>query len=50
LQSSIDRAHSELIVIDRKIDEIALQQLSPVEVDGAEMRAQTLAETGRFWA
>jgi hypothetical protein len=44
LQSSIDRAHSELIVIDRKIDEIALQQLSPVEVDGAEMRAQTLAE------
>jgi very-short-patch-repair endonuclease len=44
VQSSIDRAHSELIVIDRKIDEIALQQLSTVEVDGAEMRAQTLAE------
>jgi hypothetical protein len=44
LQSSIDRAHSELITIDRRVDQIALQQLSTVEVDGAEMRAQTLAE------
>jgi len=44
LQSSIDRAHSELIIIDRKVDEIAIQQLSPIEVDGAPMRAQTLAE------
>ncbi|MHB1936426.1 MAG: AAA domain-containing protein [Acidobacteriaceae bacterium] len=44
IQSSIDRAHSELIVIDRKVDEIALQQLSTIEVDGAPMRAQALAE------
>lgn len=44
IQSSIDRAHSELIVIDRKVDEIALQQLSTIEVDGAPMRAQVLAE------
>ena len=44
IQSSIDRAHSELITIDRKVDKIALQQLSTVEVDGAPMRAQALAE------
>jgi very-short-patch-repair endonuclease len=44
LQSSIDRAHSELIGIDRRIDEIAYQQLSAIEVDGVEMRAQKLAE------
>jgi very-short-patch-repair endonuclease len=44
IQGSIDRAHSELITIDRKVDEIALQQLSTIEVDGAPMRAQALAE------
>ncbi len=44
VQSSIDRAHSELITIDRKVDEIALQQLSTIEVDGVPMRAQALAE------
>ena len=44
IQSSIDRAHSELIIIDRKVDEIALQQLGAVEVDGVPMRAQALAE------
>jgi hypothetical protein len=44
LHSSIDRAHSELITIDRKVDEIALQQLSTIEVDGVPMRAQALAE------
>lgn len=31
-------------MIDRKVDEIALQQLSTIEVDGAPMRAQALAE------
>jgi hypothetical protein len=36
--------NSELITIDRKVDEIALQQLSTIEVDGAPMRAQALAE------
>src|SRR5579871_1261134 len=44
LRSSIDRAHSELITIDRRVDQIALQQLSAIEIDGVEMRAQTLAE------
>src|SRR6266702_1005740 len=43
-QSAIDRAHSELSSIDRKIDEIALHQLSEIEVDGIPMRAQKLAE------
>lgn len=50
LRGSIDRAHAELITIDRRIDEIAEQQLSAIEVDGVEMRAQKLAElvvTGR---
>ena len=44
LRSSIDRAHSELITIDTRIDQIAHQQLSAIEVDGVEMRAQALAE------
>ena len=44
LRGSIDRAHSELIMIDRRIDQIAQQQLSAIEVDGVEMRAQSLAE------
>jgi KaiC/GvpD/RAD55 family RecA-like ATPase len=43
-QSAIDRAHSELLSIDKRIDEIALHQLSEVEVDGVPMRAQRLAE------
>ncbi|MGO8720564.1 MAG: AAA domain-containing protein [Acidobacteriaceae bacterium] len=43
-QSSIDRAHSELLSIDRRINEIALHQLSEIEVDGVPMRAQKLAE------
>lgn len=44
LQSAIDRAHAELASIDRRIDEIAITQLSEVEVDGVPMRAQKLAE------
>jgi very-short-patch-repair endonuclease len=44
LESAIDRAHHELNSIDKRIDEIALAQLSEVEVDGAAMRAQKLAE------
>jgi very-short-patch-repair endonuclease len=43
-QSAIDRAHSELASIDRRVDEIALQQLSDIEADGIPMRAQKLAE------
>lgn len=43
-KSSIDRAHSELLAVDRRINEIALHQLSEIEVDGVPMRAQKLAE------
>ena len=42
--SAIDRAHAELSIIDRRVDEIAHLQLSNVEVDGIEMRAQKMAE------
>jgi very-short-patch-repair endonuclease len=44
LRQAIDRAHVELESIDRRIDEIALVQLAEIEVDGARMRAQKLAE------
>lgn len=44
IKQSIDRTHVELINIDRKVDEIALNQLSNVEVDGQPMRAQKMAE------
>ncbi len=43
-RSAIDRAHSELATIDRRVDEIAVAQLSDVEVDGIQMRAQKMAE------
>jgi very-short-patch-repair endonuclease len=42
--SSIDQVHAQLVQIDTKIDEIAIAQLSDVEVDGTPMRAQKLAE------
>jgi very-short-patch-repair endonuclease len=44
LQQAIDRTHSELSTIDRRVDEIAIYQLSEIKVDGAPMRAQNLAE------
>lgn len=44
LQSTIDRAHAELGAIDKRVDEIAIAQLSDVEIDGNPMRAQKLAE------
>ena len=44
LLSAIDRAHMELATIDKRVDEIALAQLSDVEVDGVTMRAQKMAE------
>lgn len=44
LEGAIDRAHAELNAIDRRVDEIALAQFSEIEVDGAPMRAQKLAE------
>jgi very-short-patch-repair endonuclease len=42
--SGIDRAHSELATIDRRVDIIAMAQLSDIEVDGVGMRAQKMAE------
>jgi very-short-patch-repair endonuclease len=42
--SAIDQAHRELAQIDRRVDEIALTQLSEIEVDGVTMRAQKMAE------
>lgn len=44
LQGAIARAHTELVSIDRRIDQIAVAQLSEIEVDGVPMRAQKLAE------
>ena len=44
LKSAIDRAHHELASIDTRIDEIAIAQLSEVDIDGVPMRAQKLAE------
>lgn len=44
VQSAIGQAHGELAEIDRRVDEIALAQLSDVQVDGAPMRAQKMAE------
>lgn len=44
LQGAIDRAHAELASIDKRVEEIAISQLSEVEVDGVPMRAQKLAE------
>ncbi|MDB6159357.1 MAG: hypothetical protein JWO04_3063 [Gammaproteobacteria bacterium] len=42
--SAIDRAHSELIDLDRRVDEIAAAQLADINVDGVLMRAQKLAQ------
>jgi len=42
--SDIDRAHEAMQRIDRRIDEIAMTQLSDIEVDGVTMRAQKMAE------
>ena len=43
-QSAIERAHDELGTIDGRVDEIAQQQLTDIEVDGIQMRAQKMAE------
>jgi len=42
--SDIDRAHEAMQRIDHRIDEIAMTQLSDIEVDGVPMRAQKMAE------
>jgi very-short-patch-repair endonuclease len=40
----IDAAHGELARIDRRIDEIAMEQLADIEVDGVKLRAQKMAD------
>jgi very-short-patch-repair endonuclease len=42
--SAIDRAHGELIALDKRVDEIAAAQLADIVVDGEPMRAQKLAQ------
>ena len=52
ITSAIDRAHSELVDLDRRVDEIAAAQLADIDVDGVQMRAQRLAQlvvTGAAW-
>ena len=44
LRQAIGRAHTELETIDRRVDEVALSQLSEIEVDGVLLRAQKMAE------
>ena len=44
LTSAIDRAHGELVTLDRRVDEIAAAQLADIDVDGVPMRAQKLAQ------
>lgn len=43
-KQQIDAAHSEVAKIDKRVDEVAQQQLSSIEIDGVQMRAQKMAE------
>jgi very-short-patch-repair endonuclease len=43
-QSAIERAHAELSSIDRRVNAIALSQLSHLELDGVELNALKMAE------
>jgi len=44
LTSAIDRAHQEVLLIDQRVDAIAAAQLRDINVDGALMRAQKIAQ------
>lgn len=44
LHHSIDLAHADLVRLDRRVNEIALEQLSEIQLDGARYRAEQLAE------
>jgi very-short-patch-repair endonuclease len=44
LRTAIDRTHHELTSIGRRLDEIAVEQLDDIEVDGEKLRAQKAAE------
>lgn len=43
-KQQIDAAHAEVASIDKRVDQIAVQQLSSIEIDGVQMRAQKMAE------
>ncbi|MBP6902101.1 MAG: AAA family ATPase [Burkholderiaceae bacterium] len=43
-KQQIDAAHAEVAKIDKRVDEIAALQLSSIEIDGVQMRAQKMAE------
>lgn len=43
-KQQIDAAHAEVAKIDKRVDQIAAQQLSSIEIDGVQMRAQKMAE------
>lgn len=43
-KQQIDAAHAEVSDVDKRVDEIAEQQLSSMEIDGVQMRAQKMAE------
>lgn len=44
LHESIDLAHAELVRLDRRVNDIALQQLAEIQLDGVRYRAEQLAE------
>jgi very-short-patch-repair endonuclease len=41
---ALERAHATLDSVDRRLDELAVAQLSAIDIDGQPMRAQQLAE------
>jgi hypothetical protein len=43
-RQQIDAAHADVAGIDKRVDDIAAQQLSSIEIDGVPMRAQKMAE------
>jgi hypothetical protein len=43
-KQQLDAAHREVAGIDKRVDQIAVQQLSSIEIDGVQMRAQKMAE------
>ncbi|MFM0137834.1 AAA domain-containing protein [Caballeronia grimmiae] len=44
LKQAIERTHTELLRIDRRVDTIATEQLEDIAVEGATFRAEQLAE------
>ncbi len=44
LREATDRTHEELISVDRRVNDIAIAQLSEIAIDGTVLRAQKAAE------